>query len=112
MISTATTDLLTLEAVAMRLGVSKGSVENWVSAKDLASFKKGGMRRVSEEELTKFVLLNTVKPKRPDWLTAAVEADFRNMLRGIVKDEVGMAVWLEHQKLDAILRQQQQKKAA
>jgi excisionase family DNA binding protein len=77
----ATTKMLTLDEVAERLGVARRTIEEWAYNKDLASFKKGGCRRVSEEALTKFVLLHSLNPKRPDWLTAAVESDFRNALR-------------------------------
>lgn len=80
--------MLTLEQVAMRLGVAKVTVERWVHDRDLESFLKGGVRRVSEESLTKFVLLNSVKARRPDWLTAAVESEFKGLLRQIVQAEI------------------------
>jgi excisionase family DNA binding protein len=88
MSSQATTKLLTLDEVAERLGVSRRTVEEWIENKFLASFKKGGCRRVSEEALTKFVLLHTLNPQRPDWLTVKVESDFTQKLREIVKAEI------------------------
>lgn len=98
MSTNATTELLSIDEAASSLNVSKSTVEKWVRDKDLASFKKGKNRLVSREDLTRFVLLNTVKPKRPDWLTAPVESDFRNMLRVIVKQEVEQTTWLEQQR--------------
>lgn len=83
----ATTQLLTLDDVAERLKVGKSSVEEWVANLDLASFKKGGRRRVSEQALTEFVLLNTLKPKRPVWLTRELEEQFWNKIRDVVKQE-------------------------
>jgi excisionase family DNA binding protein len=116
MTSNATTELLTLDAVAAELSVSKTSVEAWVRDKHLASFKKGRCLRVSREDLTKFVLANTRNPKRPDWLTAPVESDFRNLMRAIVKQEVEQVTWLEQQRQATEQRRQvagdQQKAAA
>jgi excisionase family DNA binding protein len=88
MIANATTQLLTLDEVAERLHVAKSTVEEWVYAKDLGSFKKGGSRRVSEEDLTKFVLANTLNPRRPAWLTAEVESKFLEQLREVIRQEI------------------------
>lgn len=87
MINEATTRLLTLDEAAERLGVSRRTVEEWVEQKALASFKKGGCRRVSEEALIKFVLLHTLNPQRPDWLTARVESEFVQKVRELVRME-------------------------
>jgi hypothetical protein len=81
-----TTHLLRVPEVAAELGVCESTVQNWIYAKApkkpaLESFVKGGVRMVSLEALTRFVLLNSVKPGRPDWLTAAVESDFRQIIR-------------------------------
>lgn len=103
---------LTLDEVAVRLGISKATIERWVANRDLDSFKKGGCRLVSEESLAKFVLLNTVKAKRPDWLTAAVETDFRNLLRGLIQERVDMTVWVIEKKFEAEARRRAEKKAA
>lgn len=78
------TTFLTLDQVAGRIDVAKSTVEEWVSTKQIESFKKGKVRRVSEEALTKFVLLNTVKPRRPDWLTAEIQTEFERRLETIV----------------------------
>lgn len=87
MIANATTQLLTLDEAAGRLGVSRRSVEEWITNKSLASFKKGGCRRVSEEALTRFVLLHTLNPQRPDWLTCQVESEFTAKLRELIRQE-------------------------
>jgi excisionase family DNA binding protein len=84
----ATTELLSIDAAAGELGVSKTTVEKWVRDKDLASFKKGKCRLISRADLTKFVILNTVRPRRPDWLTAPVESEFVEKLKGMVRQEV------------------------
>jgi excisionase family DNA binding protein len=94
MIPEATTKMLTLDGVAGRLGVSRRTVEEWVYNKDLAAFKKGGRGkkggcpRVSEESLAKFVLLHTLNPKRPEWLTAQVESQFVEKLREMIRVEM------------------------
>ena len=87
MIIAPTTHLLTLDDVAAETGVVRRTVEEWIHAKDLGSFKKGGCRRVSLEHLTKFVLLHTFNPRRPEWLTAQVEGDFQKRLREMVQAE-------------------------
>lgn len=92
MSTNATTELLSLDGVAAELNVSKSTVEKWVHDKDLASFKKGKNRLVSRESLTRFVLLNTVNPRRPDWLSAEVESRFVRQLREMVVLEVGKQV--------------------
>lgn len=84
MLHNPTTEMLTLDEVAEELNVAKSSVEEWVYDRSLESFTKGRLRRVSRESLTKFVLLNTMKPKRPDWLTAEIESRFTQQLRQIV----------------------------
>lgn len=81
----APAQMLSLDAVAEVLGVSKTSVEEWVRTKAIASFKKGRVRRIAREDLARFVALNTVKPRRPDWLTASVESEFRRQLRELVE---------------------------
>lgn len=95
MIITPTTHLLKLADVAAELSVGERTVQNWIYEKNapLGSFVKGSVRRVSLQDLTKFVLLNTLNPHRPDWLTAAIESDFRRMLR-----EEMQAMWLEQQR--------------
>jgi excisionase family DNA binding protein len=79
--------LLTLDQVAAQLGVSKSSVEEWVRTKSLASFKVGRLRKVSCEELARFILANTVRSRRPDWMTDEIESEFLKRLRHLV-DEV------------------------
>lgn len=96
------TTFLTLDQVAARLGVSRATIERWVHDRGLESFKKGGVRLVSEESLTRFVLLNTVKAKRPDWCTAAVETDFRNLLRRIVDEKIEMGIWRVEQRFKVL----------
>jgi excisionase family DNA binding protein len=81
-------NMLTLDQVAEEIGVAKSTVEEWVYNKDLASFKKGGVRRVNREDLVRFVALNTLKPRRPDWLTAKIESDFRQLLENIIAGQV------------------------
>lgn len=85
-----TTHMLSLEEVADELGVSLSTVKEWVKKKLLASFKKGKTRRVSEQALIEFVVTNTVRPKRPDWLTASVESDFWARVAAVVKREVAV----------------------
>jgi excisionase family DNA binding protein len=76
MIENPTTSMLTVDDVARRLKVGQSSVEEWIKNLDLGSFKKGSRRRVSEQCLTEFVLVNTLKPRRPDWLTREIEEQF------------------------------------
>lgn len=83
-----TTEMLTLEDVATRLKVALRSVQQWVYDKDLGSFHKGERRRVSEAQLTEFVLLNTVNPRRPKWLTPEIENEFVRKMREFVRCEV------------------------
>lgn len=92
MILTPTTHLLKLPEAAAELRVGESTMGEWVfgtRTRDpvLASFTKDKVRRVSLEDLTRFVLLNTVNPKRPDWLTAAVESEFRRQLREMIQAE-------------------------
>jgi hypothetical protein len=93
MIVTPATHLLKLTDVAAELRVSEATLDKWVFGKHpvLASFKKDATRRVSVEELTRFVLLHTVRPHRPEWLTTAVESEFRNLLRDLVRQELNAA---------------------
>jgi len=86
-------DLLTLDQVAAKIQIAKSTAELWVYQGDLASFKKGAVRRVSPEALARFIILNTLKPRRPDWLTAPIESEFRRQVRA------GMATSAE---LDAL----------
>jgi len=79
--------MLTVDEVAAQLGVSKSSVEEWVRTKSLASFKVGRLRKVSREELARWVLANTVRSRRPEWATAEIESEFLKLLRRLV-DEV------------------------
>ena len=91
-------DLMSLHEVADEIGVSKSSVEEWVYAEQsLASFKKGKVRKVARADLVQFVLLNTVKPRRPDWLNPKLELEFRNLLRKMVKEEVAQDRWVDEQ---------------
>lgn len=96
-----TTALLKLPEAATELSVGESTLDNWVYGKDpiLASFMKDKIRRVSLQDLTRFVLLHTVRPNRPTWLTAAVESDFRKLLRQEVQAE-----WLELQRRQQIER--------
>jgi hypothetical protein len=87
---THTTRLLKLADVATELGVSESTVQDWVyGTKEaepvLDSFAKVKGRRVSVEDLTRFVLANTVRPHRPKWLTPEVESKFRQLLREEVR---------------------------
>jgi hypothetical protein len=87
MIITATTHLLKLSAVAVELSVAERTVQDWVYGEHpvLGSFTKGSVRRVSLEDLTKFILLNTLNPRRPEWLTAPVESNFQEKLREMTR---------------------------
>ncbi len=84
MIFSPTTKLLTLAEVAGEVHVAKSTVGEWVYQEEcLASFRKGSIRRVSLENLTRFVILNTLNPRRPEWMTAAVQTEFEKRLEEI-----------------------------
>lgn len=83
-----TTELLPLVHVAAELGVSLTTVQQWVKDRDLDAFRKGSNVGISREALTRFVLLNTVRAKRPDWLTAEVESEFRRQQREMIRQEI------------------------
>jgi hypothetical protein len=85
MISEATTQMLTLDEVAARLKVALRSVQQFVYDKDLGSFHKGERRRVSELQLVEFVLINTVNPKRPHWLTPRLESEFVEKMKDLIR---------------------------
>lgn len=87
MIISPTTHLLKLPVVASQLSVGLRTVEEWVGGERpvLGSFLKGSVRRVSEEDLIKFVLLNTLNPRRPDWVTAPIESHFQEKLREMTR---------------------------
>lgn len=84
----ADAQMLTLEEVAEEISVSLSSVECWVRTKALASFKKGRTRRVARAALDEFILQNTVRPRRPDWLTPALSDQLRERLREMVRLEI------------------------
>lgn len=79
-------ELLTIDEVVTALNVSRTSVEEWIYAREIASFKKGRVRKVAREDLVRFVMLNTVKARRPDWLTAQLETEFRQQLAALVRE--------------------------
>jgi excisionase family DNA binding protein len=85
-------ELMTIDEVKDALKVSKTSVEGWIYAREIASFKKGRHRKVAREDLVRFVMLNTIKARRPDWLTAQLETEFRKMLADIVAAQVRAAM--------------------
>jgi excisionase family DNA binding protein len=80
--------LLTIDQTAARLGVSKSTVEKWLRSKALASFKMGRLVRIDSEELARFIAVNTVKPRRPEWLTVQVEDQFWRRVREIIINEI------------------------
>lgn len=80
--------LLDVTEAARLVGVAQSTMEAWVADKTVGSFKKGRSRRIAREELVRFVLVNTLRPKRPEWLTTAVESDFQKVLREIVAIQV------------------------
>jgi len=80
--------LLTIEEAARLCGVAKSTMEVWVADQTVASFLKGRARRISREELARFVLLNTLKPKKPEWLTEEMVPNFRRLIGEIVATEV------------------------
>lgn len=87
------THMYTLQEVADELGVGFTTVKDWVYGTEdadpaLDSFNKVKGRRVSLEDLTRFVLANTVRARRPKWLTPEVESKFRGLMREMVKAEV------------------------
>jgi excisionase family DNA binding protein len=90
--TTAELDLMTIQEVADWLKVAKSTVEIWVYGKDLASFRKGKVRKIERHDVIRFVALNTIKPRRPDWLTAPLENEFRKLLTEIVSSEVRQAM--------------------
>ncbi len=47
--------LLTLREVALRLRVDKRTVARWIKLEELASYKIGRSRRISERDLRKFL---------------------------------------------------------
>ena len=82
-------DLLDLDAAAAALGVSKSTMEGWVRSKAISSFKHGRVRRVAREELARFVLANTIRCRRPDWLCGAVQGEFEKKIAEIAAREFG-----------------------
>jgi len=93
MSSEPTTSLLTLEEAAERLGVKLRTVQEWVyggedSEPVLDSFTKVKGRRISEEALARFVLANTLRARRPKWLTEKVESEFMQKMRQMIQLEV------------------------
>lgn len=81
-------NLLTLDDVAGLVKVSKWSVEQWVAAQALDSFRKGQIRRVTMQALVTFVVQNTLRARKPKWLTPEIEDQFLNLLRQIVRAEI------------------------
>lgn len=103
-----TTKLFSLDEVAAEIGVHRTTVEDWVTDGDrpLGSFKKGKTRRVSLADLTAFVLGNTLKPKRPAWLTPEVERQFEARQLEMMQMEVRRQVAEAREVLEMDIRNQ------
>jgi len=106
--ATTKPDPLTIDELAAELRVAKSTAEKLVADLEIASFKIGKVRRIRREDLARFVLLHTLKPRRPDWLTAKVELEFTTFLRGLIKEEIEQAKWVA----DWALKSAEQRKAA
>jgi excisionase family DNA binding protein len=56
-----TTAVLTVDQVAQRLGISRWKVHDLIRSHDLASFKIGRCRRISETAVQDYISLRTEK---------------------------------------------------
>lgn len=100
--TTETLDLMTIQAVADWLAVAKSTVETWIYNRDLPSFRKGGLRKINRADVVRFVMLNTIRPRRPDWLTAQAESEFKKLLAEIVAVEVRKQFQAEAQRRELL----------
>jgi excisionase family DNA binding protein len=82
------TKMFDYQTVADELGVHKCTVEEWVKDPQIGLFKMGEkIRKISQANLTEFVLGHTVNPKRPKWLTAPIECEHEKKMREWMRQE-------------------------
>ncbi len=73
--------LLKPEKVAWVLDVGHSTVEEWTRRREIASFKKGKVRRYSSQDVLEFILRHTVKARNANGAIQLQEADWLRIER-------------------------------
>jgi hypothetical protein len=87
-------ELLTLEEAAAFARVGGTMMAGWIKGNkpEVASFCKGRNRTVHRDSLVEFIWLNSLRPRKPDWMTPQVESDAQRLMRELVAAEVAQAM--------------------